>query len=405
MIILFNFVDIMDYLKNNIYYIVIFLYQLGMTLSTTAMPIYFKNENAVSVYGVAYSVMAISGAFSFVYGIWVDKIGFIKALWFGIFVYGIALLCRTITTPAIAIMIAIIAGIGASTAGIAIRNWTLYLSQNSNKNSTQLTASRSLLNNLAMFVGTGLVSLLAFYFANIYFDMLLLAGLMVLSAGGLVFCLLKDQQIALLKKEATKKSYKNLSKPAILIICITFLGGIHIGLLKPYLILMFIDFGLSESKSVFVFLLTTLTSMAMTSVLLKYNQYFKHYAYIGFLISELLLAVVFLLLAVVLAYYSSLWLLIILAILRSGLLSLSVCFDEVFQYEILDKDNIGLVIGFLGTAFLVGDAVGSLITSTFIIPNTPKDYAMICVLCAIMAFVNVGIVVYLKRCVAKIVKK
>lgn len=379
------------------YCLFVFLYQFGMTLSTTAMPIYFKNENAVSVYGIAYSVMAISGAFSFIYGIWVDKMGFFKALWFGALVYGIALLCRTITTPAIAIMIAILAGMGASTAGIAIRNWTLYLSQNSSQNSTQLTASRSLLNNGAMFIGTGSVSLLAFYFVDIYLNILLLAGMIVLLASVLVIPKLKNNKTSFSKKEMTKKSYKNLSQSAILITLITFLGGIYIGLLKPYLILMFIDFGLSESKSVFIFLLTTLTSMAMTSLLLKYNQYFKNYAYVGFLISEFLLAVVFLLLAVVLAYHSSLWLLIVLVMLRSGALSLSVCFDEIFQYEILDKENMGLVIGLLGTAYLIGDAVGSVMTSSFIMPNAPKDYAMICMLCAMMAFINVGIIVFLKR--------
>lgn len=105
------------------------LFQMGMAISLASMPIYFKNENAISAYGMAYSVMAVTGAFSFIYGMFVDKIGFAKALLFALLLYAIALSMRVFTHPVIAVMTAIMAGIGASTAILANRSWVLQISQ------------------------------------------------------------------------------------------------------------------------------------------------------------------------------------------------------------------------------------------------------------------------------------
>lgn len=97
-------------------------FQMGMAISLASMPIYFKNENAISAYGMAYSVMAVTGAFSFVYGMFVDKIGFAKALLFALLLYALALSMRVFTHPVVAVMTAIIAGVGASTAILANRS-------------------------------------------------------------------------------------------------------------------------------------------------------------------------------------------------------------------------------------------------------------------------------------------
>lgn len=56
------------------YHALAFLYFMAMTLSSMAMPIYFKNHNAISAYGLAYSVMAMTGHFHLfmVYG-WIKS--------------------------------------------------------------------------------------------------------------------------------------------------------------------------------------------------------------------------------------------------------------------------------------------------------------------------------------------
>lgn len=124
------------------YYRFVFTFQLAMALSITAMPLYFKSQNAVSVYGMAYSAMAITGGFSFIYGQWVDRLGYAKALIIGTSLYAIALMLRLITHPVIAVMVAILAGIGACMALLSIQNWTAHLSDNKDQNTTKLAATR-----------------------------------------------------------------------------------------------------------------------------------------------------------------------------------------------------------------------------------------------------------------------
>lgn len=158
-------------------------FQMGMAISLAAMPVYFKQQDAVSVYGSAYAVMAVAGAFSFVYGFLIDKIGFARALLFGALLYAIALSMRVFTEPVIAIITAIMAGAGASTAMLANRSWTLHISESSAHNTTELTAMRSILASGAMLVGTGLVSLFAYLFENVYAYLLLLAGILVFVAA------------------------------------------------------------------------------------------------------------------------------------------------------------------------------------------------------------------------------
>lgn len=186
-------------------------FQMGMAISLASMPIYFKNENAISAYGMAYSVMAVTGAFSFVYGMFVDKIGFAKALLFALLLYALALSMRVFTHPVIAVMTAIIAGVGASTAILANRSWVLQISEDSTQNTTKLTAMRSMIVNIAMLVGTGLVSLAVYVFGSIYFWLLLMAGGFVFMSSVFAYQNIKFdklKKVAIRPKE--KISIKNI---------------------------------------------------------------------------------------------------------------------------------------------------------------------------------------------------
>lgn len=374
------------------------LFQIGMAVSLAAMPLYFKNENAISAYGMAYSVMAVTGVFSFVYGLFVDRIGFAKALVIAIILYGIALSMRVFTHPIIAIMTAIMAGIGASTAILANRSWVLQISETSTQNTTELTAMRSMLGNMSILIGTGLVSLAVYVFGSVYFWLLLLAGGLVFGSGFLAYQnhqITKAQNTAQPIKEKT--SIKNaMTLPVWLFILANVVVGFYTGLFKPYLILMFVEYGVSESKSVFIYLMTTVVSIIAGMALLKFNNYVKNIPFIGFFGSMLGLIVAFVVMSVGLSYELGLWVLVIGALARTLFLSLSSSFEQVLEYELLDKATLAMALGFTQTAFLAGDALGSLITSLWVIPKNASDYAQICLYCAVLAGVHMAVIFGLK---------
>lgn len=389
------------------YHTLAFLYFMAMTLSLTVMPIYFKNHHAISAYGLAYSVMAITGAFSFIYGLWVDKFGYLKMLIFSILIYGVALGLRVFTDTYIAIVVAIMAGIGASTGAICIRSWTAEIARVGTQNSTKLTATRSVVNNASILAGTGIVSVLLwilpkFYVGDYYFVMLLLASaIMILPLSLALINYKQSLQTLIIEKainqsDTQKKSY-HIGVFAYFLIATTAISGIYTGMIKPYLILMFIDYGMSESKAVSMYLFTTATSMATGILLLKFNEYFKNIPFVGLIICEIILALVFFGLAFVLSGNFPLWVLTALVMIRSGMLSLALCFDEVLQYQLLKKETMAFAMGLLGTAFLVGDAMGSLLTGTLIIPKNITDYVPIFIACGVLALINVVIVIVLKK--------
>lgn len=389
------------------YHTLAFLYFMAMTLSLTVMPIYFKNHHAISAYGLAYSVMAITGAFSFIYGLWVDKFGYLKMLIFSILVYGVALGLRVFTDTYIAIVVAMMAGIGASTGAICIRSWTAEIARVGTQNSTKLTATRSVVNNASILAGTGIVSVLLwilpkFYVGDYYFVMLLLASaIMILPLSLALINYKQSLQTLIIEKainqsDTQKKSY-HIGVFAYFLIATTAISGIYTGMIKPYLILMFIDYGMSESKAVSMYLFTTATSMATGILLLKFNEYFKNIPFVGLIICEIILALVFFGLAFVLSGNFPLWVLTALVMTRSGMLSLALCFDEVLQYQLLKKETMAFAMGLLGTAFLVGDAMGSLLTGTLIIPKNITDYVPIFIACGVLALINVVIVIVLKK--------
>lgn len=404
------------------YHALAFLYFMAMTLSSTAMPIYFKNHDAVSAYGLAYSSMAMTGALAFLLGIWVDKVGYAKMLILAIFIYGTALLFRVVTDVHVAVVVAIIAGIGANIGAICIRSWTAELVRTGIQNSTKLTATRSIVNNASILTGAGLVSVLIgvlpkIYVGDYYFFMLILAGFVMIVP--LILAVINDKKSAKESddklnqennkinddnqknhnaplKNLKKKSYR-LGVLTYVLIATTFVSGIYTGMIKPYLILMFIDYGLSESKAVMMYLFMTATSMVMGFILLKFNDFFKNIPFVGLLFCESVLGGVFFGLAVTLSYQLSLVVLIGLVMLRSGMLSLAMCFDEVLQYQFLNKETISFALGLLSTAFLMGDALGSLLTGTFIVPKVIVDYVRIFYACGVLAFVNVALVLLLKK--------
>ncbi|OOS05147.1 hypothetical protein [Moraxella cuniculi] len=355
-------------------------FQAGMAISLAAMPVYFKNENALAAYGMAYSAMAITGAFSFVYGMMVAKVHFSLALLFGSMLYALALALRIFTTPIVAVMTAVLAGVGASVALLAGRMWLLELTQNSQQNTTQLTAMRSILLSACTLFGTAFVALSVHAFGDVYFFLLLLAAMLVGIAS--IFAYKENQT-----DRGTLDNHQSINNkpqvslrqlitlPVLLFAGSSLIGGIYTGLIKPYLILMFVDYGMAESGSIFVFLGTVFVAMLANFILLRYHHLIKQSAFAGFFVAMIALVLIYLGLSYVLSLQLGFVSLIIIVMLRSACLSLTASFEQVLQYDMLDASILAVALGLMQTAFLAGDAIGSLITSLWIIPKTAADYA------------------------------
>lgn len=166
-----------------------------------------------------------------------------------------------------------------------------------------------------------------------------------------------------------------ITLPVLLFAGSSLIGGIYTGLIKPYLILMFVDYGMAESGSIFVFLGTVFVAMLANFALLRYHHLIKQSAFAGFFVAMIALVLIYLGLSYVLSLQLGFVSLIIIVMLRSACLSLTASFEQVLQYDMLDASILAVALGLMQTAFLAGDAIGSLITSLWIIPKNAADYA------------------------------
>ena len=94
-------------------YFNLFFY-MGMVISYTVMPLYFKEENSIVAYGFAYSSMALAGALSLFYGKLIDKYDWKKTIIIGTLIYGFAIFGRLLTDVYSSIFFGFMAGLGAS---------------------------------------------------------------------------------------------------------------------------------------------------------------------------------------------------------------------------------------------------------------------------------------------------
>ena len=74
----------------------------------------------------------------------------------------------------------------------------------------------------------------------------------------------------------------------------TLLIGIYTGLLKPYVMLLLVDYGISESQSVLVYFAMTATSMLIYMLIIRYNKPLQAIFIQGLLANELVAVIIYL---------------------------------------------------------------------------------------------------------------
>lgn len=252
-------------------YFNLFFY-MGMVISYTVMPLYFKEENSIVAYGFAYSSMALAGALSLFYGKLIDKYDWKKTIIIGTLIYGFAIFGRLLTDVYSSIFFGFMAGLGASVVLLSIRSWMV---ESSDENLKKLVFIRNINIQFSTFIGIFLVLLFSLYenyLSNIYFYLIAASPILILISHIIFINYIqknKKSKNAQKAQEVHKKNKIEFTLIINLILISSIISGICTGLLKPYIILILIDQGLSSSYSLLVYMVITLIQILSTFYLLK----------------------------------------------------------------------------------------------------------------------------------------
>lgn len=333
----------------------------GMSISKIAHPLWFDQNNALVSYGFSYSAMAIVGAFSFIQGYFSIKIGIRKTVIAGLLLYSLGMFLRIFTTPSLAIIAGVIAGIGASTAIVCIRPWLMYFSKEDEH--SQAMALHNFGTNSGTALGNLIVSLILIFISTYYFGfkaILIFAAIFPL----LAILVLPSKKIDLEIKESNEKSSNKISffqvfkQYRTLTVGVLFFGGLSgliISILSPYFPIILKDIGFSVSSIGII-----ITSMLIIRIILDpimsdfINSRNKQ---LIFFVAELLFGV----LTITLILDLNMWILLIVIYFRTIALGISFFTEGVIQMSIYPKIFSGMLFGLAQSAYWVGDSVGGTI--------------------------------------------
>lgn len=337
------------------------LYYLGINLSIFIMPLYFNENNAVKSYGLAYASMSFAGIFAIFLGRIVDKFNWITTLSFSIILYALALFGRVITNEYLAVLIAFIAGLSASTGVLSLKNWMAYSTQTHLTN--RLVLYRSLIFHSTNLFSIVLVLILAYITPNknhLYWSLLVVSASMVFISW-LFF--LKIRPNYQLDTHENKKLSKIKFNPIVILFCLNMIfSGCYSGLIKPYLILLFIKKGFSDEYSIFINLMIVFSQVIFTTIVIKKLNFFSKSPIKLLITLEIILLCSYLFINF---EYSemSIFVLLFIFILRTFLLSTSTCTEEIIHMQYISKEQFASVFGLLLTVYLIGDSLGAFISS------------------------------------------
>lgn len=383
-------------------YFNLFFY-MGMVISYTVMPLYFKEENSIVAYGFAYSSMALAGALSLFYGKLIDKYDWKKTIIIGTLIYGFAIFGRLLTDVYSSIFFGFMAGLGASVVLLSIRSWMV---ESSDENLKKLVFIRNINIQFSTFIGIFLVLLFSLYenyLSNIYFYLIAASPILILISN-IIFInyiqKIKKSKNAQKAQEVHKKNKIEFTLIINLILISSIISGICTGLLKPYIILILIDQGLSSSYSLLVYMVITLIQILSTFYLLNNIKRLPVSSINVLIYIELILFLIYLSMYFIVNYQISIYLFILMFIIRSIALAFSSSFEEILHYDVINKEIIASTLGFVQTFFLIGDSLGALISTLAIKGN----YIFVFIFLSFFIFINLIVLFKIKSIIKEPVK-
>lgn len=99
-------------------------------------------------------------------------------------------------------------------------------------------------------------------------------------------------------------------------------------------------------------------------------------------------------------YQISIYLFILMFIIRSIALAFSSSFEEILHYDVINKEIIASTLGFVQTFFLIGDSLGALISTLAIKGN----YIFVFIFLSFFIFINLIVLFKIKSIIKEPVK-
>ncbi len=343
------------------FFVFVTLFFSGMWCSKTIHPLWFEYNHSLDYFGFSYTAMAIAGSLSFLTGMIVDKFGTAWTLRIGTLLYSIALLLRVFADSfSLSIVSGIVGGLGASTVLVSLRPWII--SWSSEKERPVALSINQTSNNLGTSIGVIIAGFGISALGNLktgYPIFLIVSSVLVLLSV-LFVPKIKGTNTSKSKDDTEKKiKYRDLLKEKKLlsvgVIIFGVLSGLVVSMLNPYLPLILKDLGLPlHLISILMTILTILRIVVNPFIGSKVNNKNK---IVYFALSEICIAICLLLLLIPFSPY----LVMLIVIIRSILISISVLSEELMQISMFSAKLVGIFFGLAQTAFFVGDALGGTI--------------------------------------------
>ncbi|HFZ8993023.1 TPA: sugar MFS transporter [Citrobacter freundii] len=181
-------------MRNRIY-ILNLLFLFPMWMSKTLQPLFWEMEGKLFLFSASYVAMAIAGTFSLWYANLIRRSGIKRGLVLGFLLYGAGLILRAypVNFP-LAILTGLIAGIGASVTGLALKGLILEIDEEKRKSVILQTDNiYTLSQSLGAMAAGLLVSILALFMNNGFQWSLVITGLLTISA---LTCIPNHSQLA-----------------------------------------------------------------------------------------------------------------------------------------------------------------------------------------------------------------
>ena len=337
------------------YFIFIIAFYVLMNLSKTLQTLYFDAHHQLGNFGLAYSAMALAGAFSFLHAPWVTRISRGNPLLGPLLFYSLGMGLRIFTDSSVLTIAAgLLAGIGASSALYALR--AFLANERGSEHFDVLLSHKNVLQQGATAAGVALIgaTLALFSFLEDPYK----GGLLFCAGAMFLLCTLwrRPTQIEV-AKETKESTFVELFRKHRFVTCVlvsfSVATGLAISCCAPFMILALKNQGIQVSW-IGVILSSGVLLSAILQTLLTPHLKHKHRLR-NFVITETALAIFTYALTLL-----SLPVLVVVVIYLARLLvlSLSIFLQESLEYSLLPKENSSELLGLMQSAFLVGDMLG-----------------------------------------------
>lgn len=343
------------------------VYAAGMWISKIAQPIYFDERGAVLAFGIGYSVMAVAGGLSFVWGALADRWGGSRTMTLGAVVYAVGILLRVEVALPVVVLSGAVAGAGASLVLVGVRPWIRRRVDDDGLG--RVVAARHLGNQAGLVAGSlGVAAVFALLgpepggprSALLLAPVLVLVALIPLRwrAGPE-----PRPRPAVPAAEVSGADAARHGRSAAVAVgwrlaVVAGLSGLYISLVAPYLPLILVQAGGTSAQVSFLIALAGVVQVGATALMSRFDALTRR-PLPAFVASEMLCAAALLALAGLLGLSAPG--VVVVLIVRSALVAVATVSEEIVQFAVIPAAVSGLVFGVVQSVFLVGDALGGLL--------------------------------------------